>query len=130
MVNDFTGLLATSVESMDTTSLRATTGNIAADSGSDLATVYTAWFTRALCDNLLNIGLGILFVASIVSNSQLLCIFVRKPSLRNVSNQFIINLLFTNLTASWSIVPTLTMIPFCTISRNPRQSSTSLLLVS
>ncbi|KAL1453597.1 hypothetical protein WDU94_009927 [Cyamophila willieti] len=123
MVEDFTGLPPTSVESMDT-SLRATTGNSAADSGSGLATVYTEWFTgddlAALYNNLLNIGLGVLFVASILSNSQLLCIFVRKPALRNVSNQFIINLLITNLTASWSIVPILYYDSVLYDSKEPR----------
>lgn len=65
---------------------------------SDLAGVY---------NNLLNVGLGVLFVLATLSNSQLLSIFIKRPGLRSLSNQFIINLLITNIAACWSIVPIL-----------------------
>lgn len=80
----------------------------------DLAGVY---------DNLLNVALGVLFVLAILSNSQLLHIFIKRPALRNLSNQFIINLLVTNLAACWSIVP---ILYYDTVLYDAKERSTEL----
>ncbi|KAI5695572.1 hypothetical protein M8J75_000401 [Diaphorina citri] len=82
----------------DISGLLGLSGNAVNVTSDDWTTVY---------NNLLNVGLGVLFVLATLSNSQLVFIFIKRPALRNLNNRFIINLLITNLAACWSILPIL-----------------------
>ncbi|XP_072157999.1 uncharacterized protein [Bemisia tabaci] len=53
----------------------------------------------------LNILLIIIFIVATTSNSLLLLVFYRRPSLRTLSNRFVINLLITNLVSCWTLLP-------------------------
>ncbi|XP_045121072.1 adenosine receptor A2a-like isoform X1 [Portunus trituberculatus] len=52
--------------------------------------------------------LGVIFVISSVLNTVFLIIFFRRPSLRSVSNRFIVSLTACNLLGSWVLLPLVT----------------------
>jgi hypothetical protein len=62
----------------DISGLLGLSGNAVNVTSDDWTTVY---------NNLLNVGLGVLFVLATLSNSQLVFIFIKRPALRNLSNR-------------------------------------------